>query len=157
MQASDVLISAQVEVPTLWVPEGQHLSIAGTNPFHLFDSSYTIGRTFGSQANRESALTIATISRYQLHRVLRLPAGTSFVTPLPEISLSDNTLIGNKDPLRADRKATIDGNTLVEDFSFAIPTGDVSLEKTADFLKVGRKIDDAFRAVVRLSRTGKKK
>lgn len=144
-----VTLSAKIEVPALLVPDGTRFAIPGTSPLHGGGRATTLGATYASQAKRTTALTIRDAILYDIHRVIRLPKGTSISTPLPAVDA--------KDPgtnMVAKRKVKVDGTTLIEDFSFSLPTGVVAPKAFEAFTDVARAIDDGFLTVVRVQPPG---
>lgn len=140
-----VTLSAKLEVPALLIPDGSRFAIAGTSPLHGGGRATTLGATYAAQAKRTTALTIRELIQYDIHRVIRLPKGTSISTPLPALD--------TKDPgsnMVAKRKVKVDGATLIEDFSFALPTGVVAPKAFDAFTDIARIIDDGFQTVVRV-------
>lgn len=140
-----VTLSAKLEVPSLLVPDGNRFAIAGTSPLHGGGRATTLGATYAAQAKRTTALTIRELIQYDIHRVIRLPKGTSISTPLPAL---DTTEPASK--MVARRKVKVDGETLIEDFSFLLPTGVVAPTAFETFTEVARTVDDGFQSVVRV-------
>lgn len=141
-----VLLKADIEVASLLIPDGTRFAISGTPPLHSSGRAATLGATYASQAKRTTALTIRDAIQYGIHRVIRLPKGTAISTPLPSLDV--------KDPgtnMAAKRTVKVDGTTLIEDFSFSLPTGVVSPKAFDAFTEVARSIDDGFQSVVRLA------
>lgn len=143
-----VTLSAKLEVPALLIPDGNRFAIAGTSPLHGGGRATTLGATYAAQAKRTTALTIRELIQYDIHRVIRLPKGTSISTPLPALDAKD---AGSN--MVARRKVKVDGATLIEDFSFALPTGVVAPTAFEAFTEVARTIDDGFQTVVRVQPT----
>lgn len=146
-----VMITAKIEVPGLLVPDGARFSIAGTAPLHGGGRAMTLGQTYAAQAKRTTALSIRDAIDYTIHRVIRLPAGTSIATPLPAVDISDET-----SSLKATRKVKVDGTTLTEDFTFSLPTGVVEPKKFEAFTANTRLVDDGFLSVIRVTPPGGK-
>jgi hypothetical protein len=140
-----IILNAKIEVPTLLVPDGARFAIAGTPPLHGGGRAATIGATYASQATRTTALTIRDAIQYTIHRVIRLPKNTAITTPLPSVYVKEagTNMIGK-------RVVKVDGTTLIEDFSFALPTGVVQPKEFEAFTAAARSIDDGFQSVVRV-------
>jgi len=116
-----ITLSAKIEVPALLVPDGTRFAIAGTPPLHGGGRAATLGATYASQAKRTTALTIRDAIQYGIHRVIRLPKNTAITTPLPAVDVKEagTNMVGK-------RTVKVDGTTLIEDFSFSLPTGVVA-------------------------------
>lgn len=140
-----VLVTAKVELPSLLVPDGNRFAIHGTPPLHLGASATTLGGTYAGQAKRTTALTIKNAIQYQIHRVIRLPKGTSITTPLPAVDVKDKTT-----GLEASRKVKVDAETVMDDFGFSLPTGVVPATAFDAFTGVAKQVDDGFASVVRV-------
>ncbi len=140
-----ILLSAKLEVPNLLVPDGARLAIAGTPPLHSGARATTLGQSYAAQAKRTTALAIHNATQYAIHRVIRLPKGTSISTPLPAVDVHDKAT-----SLHATRKVKVDGSTIVEDFTFSLPTGVVPVNAFDAFTAVARTVDDGFLSVVRV-------
>lgn len=140
-----VVLTAKVDYPALLIPDGKRFAIAGTPPLHAGGRAATLGRTYAALAKRKTALTIHDAVQYTLHRVIHLPSGTSVSTPLPAIDVTDAST-----SMKATRKASFDGTTLLEDLAFSLPTGVVAPEQFEKFTASAKAIDDGFEAVIRV-------
>lgn len=140
-----VLLTAKIEVPQLLVPDGTRFAIAGTPPLHGGGRAATLGGTYAAQAKRTTALTIRDAIQYTIHRVIRLPKGISISTPLPAVDVTD---AGTS--MKATRKVKVDGSNVMEDLTFSLPTGVVSVKGFDAFVASARAIDDGFESVIRV-------
>jgi len=140
-----VMVTAKIEVAAMLVPDGTRYAIAGTPPLHGGGRAATLGATYASQAKRTTALTIRDAIQYTIHRVIRLPKGSSISTPLPSLDITDA-----ETKMKATRKVKVDDSTIIEDLTFNLPTGVVSVKGFDDFTASARTIDDGFESVIRV-------
>jgi hypothetical protein len=139
-----VVLNAKIEVPNFLVPDGSRLAIAGGAPLH-WGRAATLGATYAAQAKRTTALRISAATLYTVHRVVHLPKGTSIVTPLPSLDVTDKTT-----NLHATRSVKVDGTTLIDDVTFNMPTAVVQPSEFEVFTGNARLVDDGLLSVVRV-------
>jgi hypothetical protein len=144
-----VVVTAKVARKGFLVPDGGKLAIGGVPALHG-GAQGTLGSTYAAQAKRTTALTIRNATLYELHRRVRLPAGSAVATPLPALDVSDDGAT-----MKAKRSVRVDGNTVIDDVSFSLPTGVVEVAKFGAFTAHAKAIDDGFGASVRVSLAGK--
>jgi hypothetical protein len=140
------VLTAKVELSSLLALDGKRLAIPGAPALHSAGRATTLGATYAAQAKRTTALTIRDAIQYRVHRVIHLPPSTSFTTPLPSLDVTEPT-----SGMRATRKVSIDGDTMIDDVAFALPTCVVSIEAFPAWTKEARIIDDGLSSVVRVT------
>ena len=142
-----VVLHAKIELPIFLTPDGARLAIAGAAPLH-WGRAATLGATYAAQAKRTTALRISAATMYTVHRVIHLPKGTSIVTPLPSLDVTDATT-----KLHATRSAKVDGTTVIDDVGFTMPTAVVQPSEFDAFTANARLVDDGLLSVVRVQPT----
>lgn len=143
-----VSLRASIAIPSYAQPEGKTWVLPGLEPLHaVFPRAAvsTLGATFASQADRQSALAVDMAFQYHVHRRIELPAGTKLVTPPHGVAVKD-------EHLEASRQGSFAGDAIEEDFALSLPTGTVEREGYAAFAEQVHRVDDAFLAATRVVR-----
>jgi hypothetical protein len=142
-----VSLRADVSIPGFVQTERGTWVLPGFEPLHAaFPRAVgTLGATFASQADRESALAIEAALQYHVRRRIDLKGRSTLAGPLPTVEIKD-------DSLTASRQGKLEGGVLEEDFSLSIPTGTIDVARYRDFAKKAHQVDDAFQAAVRIAR-----
>ena len=127
-------------------PETRAWILPGMDPIHdVFPRPFvtSLSATYASQASRESALAINRATQYHARRRVDLPAKAQ-ITRLPGPFDAQGPL------LNANRKITVNGNSIEEDFVLEVTTGTVPQAKYEQFVSAAHHADDAFRASTRV-------
>jgi len=130
---------AQVEGST---PATRAWVLPGIDPIHyVFPRPYstTLSSAYASQSSRESALAINHATQYHVRRRVDLPARAK-ITRLP------GPFEGKGPLLSAQRKTSVAGSTIEEDFTLDVTTGTVPRDRYDTFVAQAHRTDDAFRA-----------
>ena len=107
----------------------------------------TLGATYGSEGQRETALAVSHAVQYHAHRRVELPPGAT-IARLPgpfEVKAAN---------LEASRHITVNGSVIEDDFTLAVSTGTVPADAYPAFVANAHHADDAFLASTRV-RPGK--
>lgn len=145
-----VAIRAELSAPAYAQVEGTSNGRAGSrvwvlpgiDPIHyVFPRPYvtTLSAAYASQGARESALAISQAAQYHVRRRVELPPKAS-ITRLP------GPFEGKGPLLSAQRKISVDGSTIEEDFTLEVSTGTIPKDKYDAFVTQTHRTDDAFRA-----------
>ena len=144
-----IAVRADITVPGYAQPEGQKSRtwvLPGIDPVHnVYPRSQvgTLGASYASQGARENALAISRAVQYHVHRRVELPKGASVLrSPGPVDVRSSN--------LEAQRKLTVDGTAIEEEFSLLVTTGTIAADKYGAFVADAHKVDDGFLASTRV-------
>ena len=144
-----IAVRADITVPGYAQPEGQKSRtwvLPGIDPVHnVYPRSQvgTLGASYASQGARENALAISRAVQYHVHRRVELPKGASVLrSPGPVDVRSSN--------LEAQRKITVDGTAIEEEFSLLVTTGTIAADKYGVFVADAHKVDDGFLASTRV-------
>jgi len=99
----------------------------------------TLSAAYASQGARESALAISQAAQYHVRRRVELPPKAS-VARLP------GPFDGKGPLMSAQRKISVAGSTIEEDFTLEVSTGTIPKDKYDAFVTETHRTDDAFRA-----------
>ncbi len=146
-----IAIRAELTAPAYAQIEGQKPGsrswiLPGIDPVHyVFPRPYvsTLGSTYASVGARQNALAINHATQYHVRRRVELPAKASIVR-LP------GPFDGKGPLLAAQRKASVNGVTIEEDFTLDVTTGTVPRDRYDEFVGQVHRTDDAFRASTRV-------
>lgn len=146
-----IAIRAELTAPAYAQIEGQkpgsrNWILPGIDPVHyVFPRPYvsTLGSTYASVGARQNALAINHATQYHVRRRVELPAKASIVR-LP------GPFDGKGPLLSAQRKASVNGVTIEEDFTLDVTTGTVPRDRYDEFVGQVHRTDDAFRASTRV-------
>jgi hypothetical protein len=146
-----VAIRAELTAPAYAQVEGTKAGartwvLPGIDPIHyVFPRPYvsTLGSTYAAHGARENALAISHAAQYHVRRRIELPAKAS-IARLP------GPFDGKGPLLAAQRKISVNGNSIEEDFTLDVTTGTVPREKYEEFVTQAHRTDDAFRASTRV-------
>jgi hypothetical protein len=120
--------------------------LPGIDPIHyVFPRPYvsTLGSTYASHGARENALAISHAAQYHVRRRVELPA-KAHIARLP------GPFDGKGPLIAAQRKISVNGQTIEEDFTLDVTTGTVPRDKYEEFVTQAHRADDAFRASTRV-------
>jgi hypothetical protein len=142
-----VAIRAELTAPAYAQVEGTKPGsrtwvLPGIDPIHyVFPRPYstTLSAAYASQGARESALAINHATQFHVRRRVELPAKAS-VARLP------GPFEGKGPLLSAQRKISVAGSTIEEDFTLELTTGTIPKDKYDAFVTETHRTDDAFRA-----------
>jgi hypothetical protein len=145
-----IAIRAELTAPAYAQVEGTPNGRAGTyawvlpgmDPIHyVFPRPYvtTLSAAYASQGARESALAISQATQYHVRRRVELPPKAS-VARLP------GPFDGKGPLMSAQRKISVAGSTIEEDFTLEVSTGTIPKDKYDAFVTETHRTDDAFRA-----------
>lgn len=142
-----VAIRAELTAPAYAQIEGSTPStrawvLPGIDPIHyVYPRPYatTLSSAYASQSSRESALAINHATQYHVRRRVELPAKAS-IKRLP------GPFDGKGPLLSAQRKTSVAGTTIEEDFTLEVTTGTVPKDLYDTFVAEAHRSDDAFRA-----------
>jgi hypothetical protein len=142
-----VAIRAELTAPAYAQVEGSKPAtrswvLPGIDPIHyVFPRPYmtSLSAAYASQSSRESALAISHATQYHVRRRVELPAKA-------KISRLPGPFEGKGPLLSAQRKISVAGNTIEEDFTLEVTTGTVPKERYDAFVAEAHRTDDAFRA-----------
>lgn len=147
----EVALRATIKISGFGRPEGKDGKVwvlPGIEPVHLLGGRSTVstlGATYASRAERQSALSIDAPLQYHVRRRVELPAGAA-VTREP-------ALIDVRDPhLSATRKGTYKGNVIEEDYRLNLPTGTIDADEYQAFVGRVHVVDDGFMAGIRVKK-----
>jgi hypothetical protein len=146
----EIAVRAEVSVGAYAQAEGSGAArtwvLPGIDPLHQVyprASTGTLGATYVSEGQRESALAVSRAVQFHVHRRVDLPLGTTPVrTPGPFGVKSAN--------LEASRRIAVSGTVVEDDFELGVPTGTVSADEYAGFVADAHHTDDAFLASTRV-------
>lgn len=136
----EVAVEAEISVPSYAQAEGAGWVIPGVEPLHVtFPHAFaaSLGSTFASLAERESALSIDLALQYRIERHIELPEGMKLASELPAFEASGPHL-------EAARKASLEDGVLREVLTLSMPTGTVPRAEYDAFIEAIRAVDDAF-------------
>jgi hypothetical protein len=142
-----VAIRAELTAPAYAQVEGTKAGsrtwvLPGIDPIHyVFPRPYvtTLSAAYASQGARESALAISQAAQYHVRRRVELP-------PKASIARLPGPFEGKGPLLSAQRKISVAGNTIEEDFTLDVSTGTIPKDKYDAFVTETHRTDDAFRA-----------
>lgn len=142
-----VAIRAELTAPAYAQVEGTKAGsrswvLPGIDPIHyVFPRPYmtTLSAAYASQSSRESALAISHATQYHVRRRVELP-------PKAQIARLPGPFEGKGPLLSAQRKISVAGNTIEEDFTLEVTTGTVPKNRYDAFVAETHRTDDAFRA-----------
>ena len=145
-----VAIRAELTAPAYAQVEGAAQGRAGSrtwvlpgiDPIHyVFPRPYvtTLSAAYASQGARESALAISQAAQYHVRRRVELP-------PKASIARLPGPFDGKGPLLSAQRKISVAGSTIEEDFTLEVSTGTIPKDKYDAFVTEIHRTDDAFRA-----------
>jgi hypothetical protein len=142
-----VAIRAELTAPAYAQVEGTKPGsrtwvLPGIDPIHyVFPRPYvtTLSAAYASQGARESALAISQAAQYHVRRRVELP-------PKASIARLPGPFDGKGPLLSAQRKISVAGNTIEEDFTLEVSTGTIPKDKYDAFVTETHRTDDAFRA-----------
>ncbi|MCA9584380.1 MAG: hypothetical protein KC657_03385 [Myxococcales bacterium] len=120
--------------------------LPGLDPVHyVFPRPYvsTLGSTYASHGARENALAVSHAIQYHVRRRVDLPAKAS-------IARLAGPFRARGPLLEAERKVSVNGATIEEDFTLQVSTGTVPREGYATFVSEAHRADDAFRSSTRI-------
>ncbi len=134
---------AQIEGTT---PATRTWVLPGVDPLHeVFPraATSTLGATYVSQGQRETALAVSQAVQYHAHRRVELPRGAAVVrTPGPfEVATPS---------LEASRRIAVSGSVIEDDFVLGVPTGTIAADRYGAFVTDAHRTDDAFLASTRV-------
>jgi len=146
-----VAIRAELSAPAYAQVEGNKPGtrtwvLPGLDPVHyVFPRPYvtTLSATYAAQGSRESALAISHASQYHVRRRVDLP-------PKAQIARLPGPFEGKGPLLAAQRKISVAGQSIEEDFTLEVTTGTVPRERYDAFVSEIHRTDDAFRASTRI-------
>jgi hypothetical protein len=146
-----VAIRAELTAPAYAQVEGTKPGsrtwiLPGIDPVHyVFPRPFvtTLSSVYASTGARESALAINHATQYHVHRKVDLPAKAQIArVPGP---------FDGKGPLfSAQRKISVAGTSIEEEFTLEVSTGTVPQAKYEAFVTEAHRTDDAFRASTRV-------
>jgi hypothetical protein len=142
-----VAIRAELTAPAYAQVEGTKPGsrtwvLPGIDPIHyVFPRPYatTLSAAYASQGARESALAINHATQFHVRRRVELP-------PKASIARLPGPFEGKGPLLSAQRKISVAGNTIEEDFTLELTTGTIAKDKYDAFVNETHRTDDAFRA-----------
>lgn len=142
-----VAIRAELTAPAYAQVEGTKPGsrtwvLPGIDPIHyVFPRPYstTLSAAYASQGARESALAINHATQFHVRRRVELPAKASVVR-LPGPFDAKGPL------LSAQRKISVAGTSIEEDFTLDLTTGTIPKDRYDAFVTETHRTDDAFRA-----------
>jgi hypothetical protein len=142
-----VAIRAELTAPAYAQVEGTKAGsrswvLPGIDPIHyVFPRPYvtTLSAAYASQGARESALAISQAAQYHVRRRVELP-------PKASIARLPGPFDGKGPLLSAQRKISVAGSTIEEDFTLEVSTGTIPKDKYDAFVTETHRTDDAFRA-----------
>lgn len=138
-----VAVRAELSATGFAQPETKDKNAAwvlpGMEPLHfVFPRAFsmTLGSAYARGGARENALAISSSALYHVRRRTELPPGAQ-VVKLPGPLAVKNLFL-------AERKVSVNGQVVEEDFTLALPTGTVPKEQYGAFVQDIAKTDDAF-------------
>ncbi len=142
-----VAIRAELTAPAYAQVEGTKAGarswvLPGIDPIHyVFPRPYvtTLSAAYASQGARESALAISQAAQYHVRRRVELP-------PKASIARLPGPYEGKGPLMSAQRKISVAGSTIEEDFTLEVSTGTIPKDKYDAFVTETHRTDDAFRA-----------
>ena len=120
--------------------------LPGIDPIHyVYPRPYvtTLSAAYASQGTRESALAISHATQYHVRRRVELP-------PKAQIAGLPGPFDGKGPLLAAQRKISVAGQTIEEDFTLEVTTGTIPQGRYDAFVAETHRTDDAFRASTRV-------
>ena len=146
-----IAIRAELTAPAYAQVEGTKVGsrswvLPGINPIHyVFPRPYvtTLSAAYASQGTRESALAISHATQYHVHRRVTLP-------PKAQVARLPGPFEGKGPLLSAQRKISVAGNVIDEEFTLEVSTGTVPKDSYDVFVAQTHRTDDAFRASTRV-------
>jgi hypothetical protein len=147
----EVALRAAIVVHGYGRPEGKDGKVwvlPGLEPVHLLggrNTVSTLGATYASRAERQSALSIDSPLQYHVRRRVELPQGATIAR--------EPGIVEVRDPhLSATRKGTYKGNVIEEDYHLNLPTGTVDADEYQAFVGRVHAVDDGFMAGIRVKK-----
>lgn len=147
----EVALRATIKISGFGRPEGKDGKVwvlPGVEPVHLLGGRNvvsTLGATYASRAERQSALSIDSPLQYHVRRRIELPAGAAVAREPAIIEVRDAHL-------SATRKGTYKGNVIEEDYHLNLPTGTVDADEYTAFVGRVHVVDDGFMAGIRVKK-----
>jgi hypothetical protein len=147
----EIALRATIKISGFGRPEGKDAKVwvlPGVEPVHLLGGRSTVstlGATYASRGERQSALQIDAPLQYHVRRRIELPAGATVVREPAIIEVRD-------EHLSATRKGTYKGNVIEEDYRLNLPTGTVDATEYQAFVGRVHVVDDGFMAGIRVKR-----
>lgn len=147
----EVALRATIKINGFGRPEGKDGKVwvlPGVEPVHLLGGRSTVstlGATYASRGDRQSALQIDSPLQYHVRRRIELPQGATISREPALIEVRD-------EHLTATRKGTYKGNLIEEDFHLSLPTGTVDASEYQAFVGRVHVVDDGFMAGIRVKR-----
>ncbi len=146
-----VAIRAELTAPAYAQVEGTKPGsrtwiLPGIDPIHyVFPRPFvtTLSSVYATQGARESALAINHATQYHVRRKVELPAKA-------QIARLPGPFDGKGPLLAAQRKISVAGTSIEEDFTLEVSTGTVPRERYDAFVAETHRTDDAFRASTRV-------
>jgi hypothetical protein len=146
-----VALRASITVHGYGRPEGKGgftWVLPGLEPVHwVFPraAAGTLGATYTSRGERESALAIGSSLSYHVRRRIELPPGAKVTRAPDPIRVKTGAIA-------AERRTQATGAVLEDDFTLSLPTGTVAAGDYGAFALQVRAIDDAFLSGTRVER-----
>ena len=142
-----VAIRAELTAPAYAQVEGTKAGsrswvLPGIDPIHYVyprPFATTLSAAYASQGARESALAINHATQYHVRRRVELP-------PKASIARLPGPFEGKGPLLSAQRRISVAGSTIEEDFTLELTTGTIPKDKYDAFVTETHRTDDAFRA-----------
>jgi hypothetical protein len=147
----EVALRATIKISGFGRPEGKDGKVwvlPGVEPVHLLggrNTVSTLGATYASRAERQSALSIDSPLQYHVRRRIELPGGAAVAREPAIVEVRDAHL-------SATRKGTYKGNVIEEDYHLNLPTGTVDADEYQAFVGRVHVVDDGFMAPIRVKR-----
>jgi hypothetical protein len=145
---ADLTIGAYAQIEG--TPAARTWVLPGIDPLHTVyprAATGTLGATYGSEGQRETALAVSHAVQYHAHRRVELPPGATIARmPGPFEVKTPN--------LEALRHISVSGSVIEDEFTLGVPTGTVSAEAYPAFVANAHHADDAFLASTRVNPGG---
>ena len=147
----EIALRATIKISGFGRPEGKDGKtwvLPGLEPVHLLGGRNvvsTLGATYASRAERQSALSIDSPLQYHVRRRIELPAGAAVTREPAIIEVRDAHLA-------ATRKGTYKGNVVEEDYHLNLPTGTIDAAEYPSFVGRVHVVDDGFMAGIRVKK-----
>jgi hypothetical protein len=146
-----VAIRAELSAPAYAQVEGTKAGsrswvLPGLDPIHhVYPRPFatTLSASYANQGTRESALAINRATQYHMRRRVELPAKA-------QIARLPGPFEGKGPLLSAQRRLSVAGTTIEEDFTLEITTGTIPQGQYDAFVTETHRTDDAFRASTRV-------
>ena len=145
----EIALRATIAIHGFGRPEGRRgrtWVLAGLEPVHAMvprAGVSTLGATYASRGARQNALSIEAPIQYHFHRRIDLPSGSTIPVAPAAVRVSDVRV-------QAQRKTTVSGSRVEEDFTLNLPTGTVTPAAYQAFVGQVQTIDDGFLAGLRV-------